>query len=144
MLLWTSEGWHFSLKRLLFGGRFCCTILESNPKTAIGAYYRNENKTTMKFLTLDYIQKHSRIDGSCEAEVLNLYGEAAEDTVLNYIGLTFDELKAKYNNTVPKPIVQAALMLVDTWYQYRSPISGQSLSIIPYTFDILVKPYMIL
>ena len=96
----------------------------------------------MKFLTLDYIQKHSRIDGSCEAEVLNLYGEAAEDTVLNYIGLTFDELKAKYNNTVPKPIVQAALMLVDTSYQYRSPITPGNISLVPYTFDLLLKPYV--
>ena len=96
----------------------------------------------MKFLTLDYIQKHSRIDGSCEAEVLNLYGEAAEDTVLNYIGMTFDELKAAHNNAVPKAVVQAALMLVDVSYQHRSPVSQQSMSIVPYTFDLLVKPYV--
>ena len=37
----------------------------------------------MRFLTLDLVRQNSRIDGSCEAEVLNLYGEAAEDTVLN-------------------------------------------------------------
>ena len=115
---------------------------ESNPKTAIGAYYRNETTNDMKFLTLDYIRQHSRIDGSCEAEILNLYGEAAEDTVLNYIGMTFDELKAKYNNAVPKAVVQAALMLVDTSYQYRSPITPGNVSLVPYTFDLLLKPYV--
>ena len=120
-------------------GRF---FLHSNPKTAIGAYYRNETTNDMKFLTLDYIRQHSRIDGSCEAEILNLYGEAAEDTVLNYIGMTFDELKAKYNNTVPKAVVQAALMLVDTSYQYRSPITPCNVSLVPYTFDLLLKPYV--
>ena len=95
----------------------------------------------MKFLTLDYIQKHSRIDGSCEAEILNLYGEAAEDTVLNYIGMTYEELIAQYGK-VPKPIVQAALMIVDTSYQYRSPITPGNVSIVPYTFDYLLKQYM--
>ena len=120
-------------------GRF---FLHSNPKTAKRTIYRNETTNDMKFLTLDYIQKHSRIDGSCEAEILNLYGEAAEDTVLNYIGMTFDELKAKYNNAVPKAVVQAALMLVDTSYQYRSPITPGNVSLVPYTFDLLLKPYV--
>ena len=96
----------------------------------------------MKFLTLDYIRQHSRIDGSCEAEILNLYGEAAEDTVLNYIGMTFDELKAAHGGTVPKPVVQAALLLVDTSYQYRSPITPGNVSLVPYTFDLLLKPYV--
>ena len=96
----------------------------------------------MRFLTLDLLQRHSRIDGSCEAEVLNLYGEAAEDTVLNYIGQTLDELKAANNGSVPKPVVQAALMLVDTSYQYRSPINPSNVSLVPYTFDMLLKPYV--
>jgi hypothetical protein len=33
-------------------------------------------------------------------------------------------------------------MLCDVSYQYRSPISINNLSIVPYTFDLLVKPYM--
>ena len=33
-------------------------------------------------------------------------------------------------------------MLVDVSYQYRSPISPTNVSVVPYTFDILVKPYM--
>ena len=95
----------------------------------------------MKYLTLNDIKAHCRIDIDAEDSLLELYGEAAEDTVLNYIGKTYDELTEEYT-TLPKPIVQATLMLVDTSYQYRSPISTQSMSIVPYTFDLLVKPYV--
>jgi len=95
----------------------------------------------MKFITLDDIKEQCRIDGSCEAKVLNLYGNAAEATLLNYIGMTYDEIVKEYGD-VPTPIKQAALMLVDTSYQYRSPISPNSISLVPYTFDLLVKPYV--
>ena len=72
-----------------------------------------------------------------------------EETIAQYLnrGDTVAEMIASLTEqygSVPQNIKSAALMLVDTWYQYRSPISGQSLSIVPYTFDILVKPYMIL
>jgi len=95
----------------------------------------------MKFLTLDYIKQHSRIDYDCEAEILDIYGSAAEETLLNYIGMTYDELITKYTK-VPTPLVQAALMLVDVSYTHRSPVSPQNMSIVPYTFDILIKPYI--
>ena len=35
----------------------------------------------MKYLTTDYIRQHSRIDFDCEDDVLELYGEDAEETV---------------------------------------------------------------
>ena len=95
----------------------------------------------MRYITLNDIKAHCRIDLEAEDSLLTIYGEAAEDTVLNYIGMTYEEIIAKYT-TVPKPLVQATLMLVDTSYQYRSPISAQSISLVPYTFDLLVKPYI--
>lgn len=97
----------------------------------------------MKFLTLTDIKAHSRIDYDCEDSLLELYGGAAEDTLLNHIGMTYEQLIAKYTN-VPTPLVQAALMLVDVSYQHRNPVSSQNMSVVPYTFDILVKPYVIL
>ena len=95
----------------------------------------------MQFLSIDYIQQHSRIDCTCEAEILSLYGDAAEQTLLNYIGMTYDEVVTKYGD-VPAPLKQAALMLVDVSYNNRAPISPQSMSLVPYTFDLLVKPYI--
>ena len=101
----------------------------------------------MRYLKIDYIKQHSRIDYDCEDALLELYGEAAEDTVLNYLnrGKTpqkaYDSLVKEYGG-VPAAIRHATLMLVDVSYQYRSPISPTNISVVPYTFDILVKPYM--
>ena len=103
----------------------------------------------MKYLTLEYIKAHSRIDGDMEDSLLELYGASAEDTVMNYLnrGATTDEainsLLEKYGE-IPSAIMQATLMLVDVSYQFRSPISPTNISIVPYTFDILIKPYMVL
>lgn len=38
--------------------------------------------------------------------------------------------------------MQAGLMLVDNSYLQRSPASSLNMSAVPYTFDLLVKPYM--
>ena len=105
------------------------------------------NKKDMKYLTIQYIKEHSRIDYDCEDAVLELYGDSAEQTMASYLnrGVTVEEmvedLKEVYGH-VPAPIIHATLMLVDISYQYRSPISPTNVSVVPYTFDILVKPYM--
>ena len=95
----------------------------------------------MKFLTVALIKQHSRIDFDCDDDLLEMYGDSAEDTVLNLIGRNYDDLMEQYGK-VPVPIKQAALMLVDTSYQYRTPSSPNNLSMVPYTFDILIKPYI--
>ena len=95
----------------------------------------------MKFLTLEYIKQHSRIDYDAEDKLLPLYGEAAEETVLNWINRSYENVIETYGK-VPEAVIQAALMIVVTSYQYRSPITPGNISVVPYTFDILVKPYM--
>lgn len=95
----------------------------------------------MKFLDLEYIKAHSRICCDCEDGLLELYGDAAEETLLNYVGMSYDDVVEQYGG-VPTPLMHAALMLVDVSYQYRSPLSPTNVSVVPYTFDILVKPYM--
>ena len=103
----------------------------------------------MKFLTLDYIRQHSRIDYDCEDEILNLYGSSAETTLAAYLGYlddnnapSVDKMMEAFSSSIPAPLVQAALMLVDVSYQHRSPVSSQNMSIVPYTFDIMIKPYI--
>lgn len=103
----------------------------------------------MKFLTLDYIKQHSRLDCTCEGEILTLYGNAAEETLATYIGYVdskghpdVNAMLQDFNGTMPAQLMQAALMLVDVSYNNRAPISNQNMSAVPYTFDILVKPYV--
>lgn len=101
----------------------------------------------MKWLTIEYIKLHSRIDYDCEDAVLELYGEAAEESVADYLnrGKTVDDcaasLIAEYGK-IPARIIQASLMLVDVSYNERSPILPTNMSMVPYTFDMMVKPFM--
>ena len=103
----------------------------------------------MKFLTIDKIKQQLRLDCTCEAELLEAYGNSAEGTLAAYIGFvdennlpSVDKMLEAYGGTMPAPLVQAALMLVDTSYQFRSPVSAQNMSVVPYTFTLLVKPYV--
>ena len=103
----------------------------------------------MKFLTIDKIKQQLRLDCTCEAELLEAYGNSAEATLAAYIGFmdennvpSVDRMLEAYGGTMPAPLVQAALMLVDLSYQHRNPTSIQNLSIVPYSFDLLVKPYV--
>lgn len=95
----------------------------------------------MEWLTLEYIKKHSRIDFDCEDELLELYGDDAEQTVLNLIRRSYNEVVDIWGE-VPKPLHVAALMLVEVDYNHRSPDSMNNIYAVPYTFDMKIKPYM--
>lgn len=103
----------------------------------------------MKFLTIDKIKQQLRLDCTCEAELLEGYGNSAEATLAGCLGYNnennipdVDKMLEAYNGTMPAPLVHAALMLVDTWYQFRTPDADRNINIVPYTFELLVKPYV--
>jgi uncharacterized phage protein (predicted DNA packaging) len=102
---------------------------------------KDKNKSDMKWLTLEWIKEHSRIDFDGEDGLLELYGESAEDTVLNVIARSYEEVMELWG-TVPKPLFVAALMLVEVSYTQRAPITQQNMYTVPYAFDMMVKPYM--
>ena len=112
-----------------------------NPHAVFARTIKNKNKRNMKWLTLDWIKKHSRIDFDCEDDLLELYGESAEDTVLNVIARSYTEVIEHYGE-VPKPLFVAALMLVEVSYTQRAPITQQNMYTVPYAFDMMVKPYI--
>lgn len=95
----------------------------------------------MKWLTLDYIKKHSRLDYNIEDDLLTIYAESAEDQVLNDIGRSYVEL-IEWKGEVPKAIIHASLMLVDFAYEQRSPVDKLNWSVVPYTYERLIKPYI--
>lgn len=95
----------------------------------------------MKWLTISDIKKQLRVDFDDEDDVLELYGSAAEDTVLNYMNRTYQDVLEEYGE-VPAAIRQATLMLVDNSYQHRSPAEPTQMYYILYGFDAMVKPYM--
>ena len=104
----------------------------------------------MEYLTLNYIKSHSRLSyDDSENTLLELYGNAAESTMAQHLGRgkTAAEMVAnltKEFGEVPAPIIQASLMIVEVSYQHRAPLNPTSLYMVPYSFDILVKPFMVL
>ena len=99
----------------------------------------------MKWLTLDAIKKHCRIDFDCEDSLLEMYGASAEDTVLNIIGRSYTEVVELFgtdDRPVPAPLVHASILLVEHFYVQRVPATQQQLYVVPYGIDWMVKPYM--
>ena len=95
----------------------------------------------MKYLTLEYIKDHSRICHDAEDRYLERIGAAAENAVMNLCGRDVDDFTDNYGE-VPEDVMQATLMLVDHLYQHRGPTENVSVSAVPYSIDLLVKPYM--
>ena len=94
----------------------------------------------MKWLTIDYIKEHVRIDSDCEDSLLELYGDAAEEAALNIMQRTKADLIEEYGK-VPTPVIQATLLFVGDLYKNREmQITGNSNNINP-AFGTLLKPY---
>lgn len=97
----------------------------------------------MKFLTIESIRAHTKIFHDCEDEVLEAKGEAAEESILMLLNRSYEDLIETYGK-VPGPIVEAALILTEHFYRHSGPTEPVNLSAVPYSYDYLVKPYMIL
>lgn len=99
----------------------------------------------MIMVTLEEVKKQCRIDDdiTTEDDVLTLYGDSAEETVVCMLNRTIEDLFATYGD-IPSPVKHAVLMLAAHSYAHREPASVQNLYTVPYTLDALIKPYMIL
>lgn len=97
----------------------------------------------MKYMTLDYIKAHSRIDYDCENELIEKLASAAERSILNLIGQSYEELVDTYGE-VPDDVMVATFELTENFIKHRSPGEQVSMSIVPYNFDLMLKNYIVL
>lgn len=106
----------------------------------------------MKFLTLDDIKAQCRIesDFTLEDGLLTRYGNAAENTLLRMCNRSLQNLIDEYGEEgetpeekiVPSDFYLAALMLVKHLYEHHGPTQNVPVSMVPYTLDMLIKPFM--
>lgn len=97
----------------------------------------------MKWLSIEFIKKHSNIDFDCDDDLLELYADSAEETILELTRRTYEELVEMGHGKMPAKLYAAGLMLVDNSYTHRNPSSSQQLSIIPYNnLDFYIKNYV--
>ena len=104
---------------------------------------QKKHSSDMKYLTIDDIKAQLRLDFDCEDSLLELYGIGAEDTILHLCNRTYENLVETFGE-VPAAIRQVTLELVSQSYEQRSPASPTNLSAVPYNFDLLIKPYIVL
>ena len=96
----------------------------------------------MKWLTLPEIKEQLRIeaDFTLEDQKLTMYGDSAEEVLMEVTRRTYDDFIDNYGK-IPTPIREVSLMLVTVSYETGSAVSQQQLYSNP-TFDMKVKPYM--
>ena len=97
----------------------------------------------MKWLTLDEIKDQLRIerDFDLENDKLTLYGDSAEQAILDICRRTYDDFIDDYG-AIPAPIRECSLLLVVRSYEHGTPASAQQMYNVGYTFDLKLKPYM--
>lgn len=100
----------------------------------------------MKFLTLPDIKAQCRIepDFTEEDNLLELYGGAAENTLLRICNRTYGEILEKFgeDGKIPDDFTTAALLLTKHLYEHRGPTQNVPITMVPYTIDTLVMPFM--
>ena len=96
----------------------------------------------MKWLTLERIKQQLRIeqDFHDEDDILDLYGDSAEEAILEVLNRSFEDINEVYGR-IPAPITHASLMLVASSYKDRENDLTQEVHSNP-TFSLLLKPYM--
>ena len=97
----------------------------------------------MKWLTLDEIKDQLRIerDFDLENDKLTLYGDSAEQAILDICRRTYDDFIDDYD-AIPAPIRECSLLLVVMSYEHGTPASAQQMYNVGYAFDLKLKPYM--
>ena len=110
---------------------------------------KDKNGNDMEFLTLEKIKHQCRVDFDYDNERLTSYGETAEETLAQYLGRgkTVEQMVASLTEEygkVPESIKNAGLLLVAQWYQHQVPTTQANMSVVPYTFDLIIKPYILL
>ena len=98
----------------------------------------------MKWLKIQDVKKHSRLDYDCDDALLELYIDAAEEEVMHILGRDYDDIVATFGTEttpVPAAIRQATLLIVDESYMNRTAASAQNLVSTP-TFEGLIRYYI--
>ena len=102
-----------------------------------------QNETGLKWLSIDAIHAHCRIDFACEDAELEQIGIAAEQAILDLTRRTFDNFIDTYGR-IPDPIYNATLLLVQSLYKNRDAEEQRDSKEIAFGFSFMVKNYMVL
>ena len=100
-------------------------------------------ETGLKWLNLDAIHQHCRIDMNGEDAELEQMAMTAEQAILDLTRRTFENFIDTYGR-IPDPIFNASLLLVQSLYKNRDAEEQRDSKEIAFGFSFMVKNYMVL
>lgn len=104
----------------------------------------NKTKDTgLRWLSIEAIKTHCRIDFDCEDAELEQFGIAAEQAILDLTRRTYGNFLDTYGR-IPDPIYNATLLLVQSLYKNRDAEEQRDSKEIAFGFSFMVKNYMVL
>lgn len=103
----------------------------------------NDKDTDLKWLSIDAIHAHCRIDFNCEDAELKQIGITAEQAILDLTRRTYENFIDTYGR-IPDPIFNASLLLVQSLYNNRDAEEQRDSKEIAFGFSFMVKNYMVL
>ena len=104
---------------------------------------KENNETGLKWLNIEAIHEHCRIDFNCEDAELLQIGKAAEQAILDLTRRTYENFIDTYGR-IPDPIFNASLLLVQSLYKNRDAEEQRDSKEIAFGFSFMVKNYMVL
>lgn len=116
------------------------SALFSKPQTRKCA--KSKKHRDMKWLSLDFIKQHSRIDYDCEDALLEMYGDSAEESIMNICNRSYEDLKVMGGGKIPANLYHAGVILVDNSYTNRGAVSVTAQNAGMYGIDLLLKNYI--
>lgn len=99
--------------------------------------------TSLRWLSVDAIKTHCRIDFDCEDAELLQMGIAAEQAILDLTRRTYENFIDTYGR-IPDPIFNATLLLTQSLYKNRDAEEQRDSKEIAFGFSFMVKNYMYL
>ena len=99
--------------------------------------------TSLRWLSVDAIKTHCRIDFDCEDAELEQFGIAAEQAILDLTRRTYENFIDTYGR-IPDPIFNATLLLAQSLYKNRDAEEQRDSKEIAFGFSFMVKNYMYL
>lgn len=121
-------------------------------------YYmvEEDNNRGLKYIPFELLKQHIRQDNDVEDAVIALYGRAAEQTIIGMTRRDEEELLRRgYEERtgciapgvlppgywLPDALKSAILLFAGHLEKNREAVSGIASHVLPYSIDVLVKPY---
>lgn len=91
----------------------------------------------MSIITVSLAKSHMNVVGNVDDELIQLYADAAETYLGNYIGKTITDL-----DPVPADLKLAVLRLVAFYYEHREAVSfGDAMRLAPHNVISIANAY---